>query len=117
MTPENSTEPLVALGFTGLESEIYSLLLRESAVTGYRIAKGLRKPAANVYKAIEALEAKGAVMVDQGRHRVRRGAPRAARALPQAPGARGSLERPAHRPHQTGGEAALTGSFKSVKSG
>jgi sugar-specific transcriptional regulator TrmB len=75
LTPENSTEPLVALGFTGLESEIYSLLLRESAVTGYRIAKGLRKPAANVYKAIESLEAKGAVMVDQGRHRVCRAVP------------------------------------------
>ena len=75
MPQENSTEPLVALGFTGLESEIYSLLLRESAITGYRIAKGLRKPAANVYKAIESLEAKGAVMVDQGRHRVCRAVP------------------------------------------
>ena len=75
LTPEDTTEPLVALGFSGLESEIYSLLLRESAVTGYRIAKGLRKPAANVYKAIESLEAKGAVMVDQGRHRVCRAVP------------------------------------------
>jgi len=75
LTPDHSTEPLVALGFTGLESEVYSLLLRESAVTGYRIAKGLRKPASNVYKAIESLEAKGAVMVDQGRHRVCRAVP------------------------------------------
>jgi sugar-specific transcriptional regulator TrmB len=75
VTLEKSIEPLVALGFSGLESEIYSLLLRESAVTGYRIAQALRKPASNVYKAIESLEAKGSVMVDHGRHRMCRAVP------------------------------------------
>ena len=75
MTQDLSTEPLVALGFNGLESEIYSLLLRESAVTGYRIAQVLRKPASNVYTAIESLEAKGAVMVDHGRRRACRAVP------------------------------------------
>ncbi|GJM43480.1 MAG: hypothetical protein DHS20C21_03220 [Gemmatimonadota bacterium] len=63
------TEPLVALGFTQLEADVYSWLLEESPATGYRIGQALRKPAPNIYKALESLEAKGAVMVDEGRSR------------------------------------------------
>jgi len=63
-------QPLVSLGFTALEAEVYGFLLGESPVTGYRIAQALRKPAPNIYKAIESLEAKGAVMVDDGASRV-----------------------------------------------
>ena len=62
-------DPLVALGFTHLEAEIYGLLLDEPGSTGYRLAQRLRKPAPNVYKAIESLESKGAVMVVDGKHR------------------------------------------------
>jgi sugar-specific transcriptional regulator TrmB len=66
----DTTAPaLVALGFTSLEAEVYTWLLEESPVTGYRIAQALGKPAPNVYKALESLEAKGAVMVDEGKAR------------------------------------------------
>lgn len=68
-------QPLMALGFTALEAEIYAGLLEESPVTGYRIAQTLGKPAPNVYKAIESLEGKGAVMVDEGRSRLCRPVP------------------------------------------
>lgn len=73
--PGGSHQPLVSLGFTALEAEIYAGLLEESPVTGYRIAQTLQKPAPNVYKAIESLEAKGAVMVDEGRSRLCRPVP------------------------------------------
>ncbi len=68
---------LVALGLTQLEADIYTFLLQESPSTGYRVAKNLGKPAANVYKAIETLEAKGAVEVDDGRTRLCRPVPAA----------------------------------------
>jgi sugar-specific transcriptional regulator TrmB len=70
MASAPSVQPLVSLGFTALEAEVYGFLLGESPVTGYRIAQALRKPAPNIYKAIESLEAKGAVMVDDGASRV-----------------------------------------------
>ena len=73
--PPGGHQPLMALGFTALEAEIYAGLLEESPVTGYRIAQTLGKPAPNVYKAIESLEAKGAVMVDEGRSRLCRPVP------------------------------------------
>lgn len=68
----NSTaaEALVPFGFTALESEIYAFLLKESPATGYRIAQAIGKPAANTYKAIQSLEAKGAVLVDEGSTRM-----------------------------------------------
>ena len=63
---------LTDFGFTALESEVYTFLLRESPVTGYRIAQAIGKPAANTYKAIQSLETKGAVLVeDAGTKRVR----------------------------------------------
>lgn len=57
---------LMPFGFTGLESEIYAFLLGESPATGYRIAQGINKPVANTYKAIQTLQAKGAVVVEDG---------------------------------------------------
>jgi sugar-specific transcriptional regulator TrmB len=66
---------LVDLGFTALEAEVYTLLVRESPSTGYRVAQALGKAAANVYKAIESLERKGAVMVDDGDTRLCRPVP------------------------------------------
>ncbi|CAN5569768.1 hypothetical protein BH11ARM2_BH11ARM2_14090 [soil metagenome] len=59
-------QALVPFGFTALESEIYAFLARESPATGYRIAQGIGKPAANVYKALQTLESKGAVLVEDG---------------------------------------------------
>lgn len=63
---------LTDFGFTALESEIYAFLLRESPATGYRIAKAIGKPAANTYKAMQSLESKGAILVeDAGTKRAR----------------------------------------------
>jgi hypothetical protein len=49
---------------------VYVFLLAESPATGYRVASGLGKPAANTYKAIESLSAKGAIEVDHGQSRL-----------------------------------------------
>lgn len=77
MSLESGVEALVDLGFTRLEGEVYTLLLRESPATGYRVAQAIQRPAANVYKAIESLAAKGAVLVDDGTTRVCRAVPEA----------------------------------------
>ena len=98
------TQPLVSLGFTALEADVYTRLLDEPASTGYRIAQALGKPAPNIYKALESLHGKGAVIVDEGVTRVCRAVPpdellgqlerrfhenreRAARSLAERPGA------------------------------
>ena len=58
-------EALIGFGFTGLESAVYAFLLQESPATGYRIAQVIGKPAANTYKAIESLQRKGAIILDE----------------------------------------------------
>lgn len=68
-------ETLVPFGFTALESDIYIFLLRESPATGYRIAQGINKPAANTYKAIQTLQSKGAILVEEGANRTCRAVP------------------------------------------
>ena len=45
MTEPKCVQTLVALGLTALEGEVYTLLLRESPATGYRVAQALGKPA------------------------------------------------------------------------
>src|SRR5918911_5739202 len=65
----NPIQVLQDLGFTALEAEVYIFLLKESPATGYRIAQGIGKPAANTYKAIETLQTKGAIIVDKGESR------------------------------------------------
>jgi len=66
---------LTELGFTGIEAEVYTFLLKESPATGYRIAAGIGKPAPNSYKAVESLAAKGAVIIDDGENRLCRAVP------------------------------------------
>lgn len=67
---------LAELGLTPAEGEVYTFLLAESPSTGYRIAQAIGRPVGNVYKAVEALEAKGAVVVaDDDDHRVARAVP------------------------------------------
>ena len=63
-------QTLVDLGFTRLEADIYVFLLQESPATGYRVAQAIGKPTANTYKAIQALESKGAVLVDENKNRL-----------------------------------------------
>jgi len=62
----NGLSELQNLGFTHLESEIYVHLLGAGASSGYAIAQAISKPAANVYKAINTLEKKGAILIDEG---------------------------------------------------
>lgn len=68
-------QTIVELGFTALEAEIYTFLVRESPATGYRVAQAIGKPAANTYKALESLQRKGAVIVDDARNRLCRAVP------------------------------------------
>ncbi len=72
--PHRDIEPAIgtlsSLGFTELEARIYTALLGGEAQTGYSVAKSIGKPAANVYKAVESLEAKGAIVVSEGEPRV-----------------------------------------------
>ncbi|MBI3845421.1 MAG: TrmB family transcriptional regulator [Planctomycetes bacterium] len=75
MTERDGVRSLVDLGFNGLEAEVYAHLLHDPAVTGYRVAQAIRKPAANTYKALESLQAKGAVLVDEGASRLYRAVP------------------------------------------
>lgn len=68
--------PLAELGLTPLEAEVYRFLLSASGSTGYRIAQATGKPVGNIYKAVEALEAKGAVLTsDDGGNRIARAVP------------------------------------------
>ncbi len=75
MDANECVEALAELGFTGLEAEVYTFLLQESPATGYRVAQAIGKPAANTYKALEGLAAKGAVALTEGASRQYRAAP------------------------------------------
>ena len=52
---EAAIELLSGMGLTEMEARIYSHLLTESPVTGYRIAWRVDKPVANVYKSLSSL--------------------------------------------------------------
>lgn len=58
-----------ALGFTSTEADCYLHLLQHGEGTGYAIAKGLGRPAAQVYTALESLLGKGAVLATDGEPR------------------------------------------------
>jgi sugar-specific transcriptional regulator TrmB len=76
MTPETTiASTLIELGFTPIEAEIYSFLLRDSPATGYRIAKALGRSFAVTYSALESLQSKGAILVDAGKSRLSRAVP------------------------------------------
>ena len=66
---------LMTLGLNQLEAETYLYLLTHDLQTGYRIGQALGKPSANVYKALEALARKGAVMIEEGESRTCRAIP------------------------------------------
>jgi len=61
----NLINSLNSFGFTNTESEIYLILLRQPDLTGYRIAKLMNKQASNIYKALESLKIKGAIIYDE----------------------------------------------------
>lgn len=55
---------LLNLGLNDLEADVYLILLVEKTITGYRIGKILGKPTANVYKALDSLSIKGAIVME-----------------------------------------------------
>jgi HTH-type transcriptional regulator, sugar sensing transcriptional regulator len=59
-------EGLQSLGLTALEADVYAGLLRLGCATGYRVGREIGRPTANVYKALDALVDKGAVLVQEG---------------------------------------------------
>lgn len=72
---EESVRHLAALGFTELEASVYVYLVENSPATAYRVAQGIGKPVANTYKAVESLQQKGAVLVDETKTRLCRAVP------------------------------------------
>ena len=72
---EESVRHLAALGFTDLEAAVYVYLVENSPATAYRVAQGIGKPVANTYKAVESLQQKGAVLVDETKTRLCRAVP------------------------------------------
>ena len=75
MTSSFSIEPLVDLGLTAMEAEVYGFLVENSPATGYKIAKAIGKPTANTYKAIQSLQARGIVLVEDSKKRLCRAVP------------------------------------------
>lgn len=75
MTQTPPIAALTAFGFTETEARIYCFLLEESPATGYRISHAIGKAAANTYKALAALEQKGAIVVESGENRLCRATP------------------------------------------
>src|SRR5688572_12935020 len=75
ITPSSAVQALQTLGFSELEASIYAFLLTESPTTGYRIAQGIGKPVANTYKGIQALQSKGAVLIEDSDTRLCRAMP------------------------------------------
>jgi HTH-type transcriptional regulator, sugar sensing transcriptional regulator len=72
---QESVRHLSALGFTELEAAVYTFLVESSPATAYRVAQGIGKPVANTYKAVESLQQKGAVLVDETGTRLCRAVP------------------------------------------
>ncbi len=76
MNYQDTPASLLDLGLNELEAAVYAHLLRQSeAVTAYRVGRALGKATANVYKAVESLEQKGAVTVEDGDRRLCRASP------------------------------------------
>ena len=75
MSVRTSIQPLVDLGLTALESEIYTYLVQNSPATGYRVATAIGRPTANTYRAIQSLQDKGCLIVEDGASRLYRAVP------------------------------------------
>lgn len=73
--PGDTLSQLSGLGFSTLEAEAYLHLLGAGPQTGYQVAKALGRQTANTYKAIEVLAGRGAVMIEEGKHRLCRPVP------------------------------------------
>lgn len=58
------------IGFNRLEADVYIHLITHPPSTAYKIGKQINKPTANVYKAIESLTQKGAVIVEDNKNKL-----------------------------------------------
>jgi len=72
---ERAVDLLRQLGLNQLESDVYAFLLQHPPMTAYRVGKMLGRPTANVYKAIESLARRGAVLIEEGDSRLCRAIP------------------------------------------
>ncbi|MCX6841731.1 MAG: hypothetical protein NTX53_05565 [candidate division WOR-3 bacterium] len=63
---KDRVKPLLgSVGFSALESDVYWALLQEPGSSGYRLAQMVGKQAANIYKALDSLRTKGAILADE----------------------------------------------------
>lgn len=67
---KEAIEKLRDIGLNQLEAEVYYLLLSESSMTAYKVGKLLKKPTANIYKAVEVLFNKGAIIIEEGKNKL-----------------------------------------------
>ena len=75
MTRASALASLRDLGFNDLEAEVYMFLLPSEPITAYRIGRAIGRPTANVYKAVESLARRGAVVIEEGEQRTCRAVP------------------------------------------
>lgn len=61
---------LIDIGFNKLEADVYIYLLSHPPATSYKIGKEINKPTANVYKAIDTLSIKGAVLIEDNKNKL-----------------------------------------------
>ncbi|WP_461303886.1 TrmB family transcriptional regulator [Aureisphaera sp.] len=61
---------LQEIGLNKMEAEVYLLLLGNEPITAYKIGKMLNKPTANIYKAVDSLSEKGAIVIQNGSKRL-----------------------------------------------
>lgn len=61
----NLIQRLQEIGFNRLESEVYLTLLKNSPLSGYGIAQLTGEGSSNIYKALDILKKKGAVLVEE----------------------------------------------------
>ena len=67
---------LLDFGLTQLEAEVYLDLLQNEPSTGYAVGKRIGRQTANVYKAVDSLATRGAVLIEDGeRNRLCRAVP------------------------------------------
>lgn len=70
-----AVQHLRELGLNDVEAQVYTFLLSTDGMTAYKIGKFIGKPTANVYKAVESLSQRGAVLIEDGDNRICRAVP------------------------------------------
>lgn len=68
-TSDKNVVSLQQLGLNQLEAEVYLYLLSNNQMTAYKVGKSINKPTANVYKAIDSLSKKGAVIIESNKNK------------------------------------------------